>query len=168
VKALPDWVWENDPEELPDDHHARCIAAHGERFLACGGHLFVLTTRGVTCRSSSEVGHGSTPLRSLQMEYLGLDWPRGLAQQFWGSEPFAGRTLDGEAQQAAGLGLLATVAGALGAGSVSRTGSGPPSQVGRDDFRLPLRPPGWPQRVRARCPLRPALLPLTVHPRERR
>ena len=39
VKVPLEWVWENNPKELPDDDHARCIAAPGERFLACGAQL---------------------------------------------------------------------------------------------------------------------------------
>jgi hypothetical protein len=96
------------------------------------------------------------------MEYLGLDWPRGLAQQYWGCDPFDSGPLAGEAQQAAGLALLATVAGALAAGSAVRPGSSSSSRVGFDDLRRPLRPPGWPPRRHARRAPRPALLPLTV------
>ena len=154
------WVWENDPQGLPDSDHARCIAARGERFVACGGQLFVLTTRPLARPSASR---RATSLSTLQMEYLGLDWARGLAQQYWGCDPFDSGPRVGEAQQAAGLALLATVAGALAAGSAVRPGSSQSSGVGFDDLRPPLRPPGWPPRRRhARRAPRPALLPLTV------
>ena len=82
MKVPLTWVWENDPQELPDDDHARCIAAPGERFVACGGQLFALTTRPHARLSASR---RATSFSTLQMEYLGLDWPRGLAQQYWGS-----------------------------------------------------------------------------------
>jgi len=159
VKVPLTWVWENDPHDLPDDDHARCIAAPGERFVACGGQLFALTTRPHARRSASR---SATSFSTLQMEYLGLDWPRGLAQQYWGCDPFDSGPLAGDAQQAAGITLLATVAGALAAGSAVRSGSSSSSRVGFDDLRPPLRPPGWPPRRHARRAPRPALLPLTV------
>lgn len=159
MKVPLTWVWENDPQELPDDDHARCIAAPGERYVACGGQLFALTTRPHARLSASR---RVTSFSTLQMEYLGLDWPRGLAQQYWGCDPFDSGPLAGEAQQAAGLALLATVAGALAAGSAVRPGSSSSSRVGFDDLRRPLRPPGWPPRRLARGAPRPALLPLTV------
>jgi hypothetical protein len=162
AKSLPEWVWENDPKELPDNDHARCIAARGERFLACGGQLFVLTTRHCECRSAPDSARGPASFWTLQMEYLGLDWSRGLAQRYWGGDPFDSGPLGGEAQQTAGLALLATVARALAAGSAIRSDSASPWRVGSDDFRQPLRPPGWPPRPHARRPPRPALLPLTV------
>jgi hypothetical protein len=149
VESPLKWVWENDPKELPDDGHARCIAAHGERFVACGGQLFVLTTR--PCTRSAASGSGAA---TLQMEYLGFDWPRGLAQRYWGSDPFVCGPSTGEAKQSVGLALLETVAGALAAGSAVSAGSPGPSRVGFDDLRLPLRPPGWPPRppaLRAPC-----------------
>ena len=37
VKVPLKWVWENDPQELPDDDHARCIAAPGERLSPAAG-----------------------------------------------------------------------------------------------------------------------------------
>ncbi|HEX5642094.1 MAG TPA: hypothetical protein VFZ86_07095 [Thermoleophilia bacterium] len=169
MKVPLTWVWENDPHDLPDDDHARCIAAPGERFVACGGQLFALTTRPHARRSASR---RAASFSTLQMEYLGLDWPRGLAQQYWGCEPFPSGPLDsgpldseplaGDAQQAAGIALLATVAGALAAGSAMRSGSSSSSRVGFDDLRPPPRPPGWPPRRHARSAPRPALLPLTV------
>lgn len=162
MKVLPPWVWENDPQELPDADHARCIAARGERFLACGGQLFALTTRPSTCLSAPGSTSGAVSFSSLQMEYLGLDWPRGLAQQYWGGEHFDNDRSDGDAQQAAGLALLATVAGALAAGPAVHRESESASQVGCDDFRQPSRPPGWPPRRYGRRAPYPALLPLTV------
>ena len=33
------WVWENDPQDPPDDDCARCISARGERHVADGGQL---------------------------------------------------------------------------------------------------------------------------------
>ena len=159
MKVPLEWVWENDPEELPDDDHARCIAAGGERFVACGGQLFALTTRPCTSRSASgNVASSST----LQMEYLGLDWPRGLAQQYWGGDPFESGPLGGEAKHAAGLALLATLAGALAAGSAVHSSLSLSPRVGFDDLRQPPRPPEWPPRLHARRPARPALLPLTT------
>ena len=162
VKILPEWIWENDPQDLPDIGHVRCIAARGERFLACGGQLFVLTTRRCSSRSAPGGSRSPASFSTLQMEYLGLDWPRGLAQQVWGGDPFACGPPGGEAQQTAGLALLAEVARALAAGSADRRASASPSRVGYDDFREPPRPPGWPQRLHARRPPRPSLLPLRV------
>jgi len=158
VESPLTWVWENDPKELPDDGHARCIAAHGERFVACGGQLFVLTTRPCIRSAASESGAGT-----LQMEYLGLDWPRGLAQRYWGSDPFICGPSADEAKQSAGLALLETVAGALAAGSAVFAGSHEPWRVGFDDLRLPLRPPGWPPRPRA--PRAPSASPLPFNVR---
>ncbi len=162
MKVALEWVWENDPQELPDDDHARCIAASGERFLVCGAQLFAMTTRPCTCLSASDGGRSAVSYSTLQMEYLGLDWARGLAQTSWGSDPFDSGPLGGEAQQAAGLALLATVAGALVAGSAVRSGSSSSSQVECDGQRQPLRPPGWPPPEHARRTSRPALLPLTA------
>ncbi len=160
MKVPLEWVWENDPEELPDDDHERCISARGERFLACGGQLFALTTRPCTRLSASGSGRGAASYSTLQMEYLGLDWARGLAQQSWGGDPFESRQLGGEAQQAAGLALLATVAGALAASASVCTGWS--SSPDEPDGRRRPRPPGWPPRGRAPRPRQPALLPLTV------
>ena len=163
------WVWENDPEELPDDDHARCIAARGDRFIACGGQLFVLTTR-PCMRSSAGGGRGATRSSTLQMEYLGLDWPRGLAQRYWGSDPYACGPSGSAAGQSVGIALLETVAGALAAGVGTRSGSAVGSvptwspRVGFDDLRQPQRPPGWPPRVHARRAPLPALLPRVVGP----
>ncbi len=161
MKVPLKWVWENDPEGLPDDDHARCIAAPDQRFLACGGQLFALTTRLCTFPAS---GSGRSPgsFSTLQMEYLGLDWARGLAQRFWGGDSFDGESPGGEAQQAAGLALLAAVAGALAAGSAVRSRPPSSSQIGVDDLRQPQRPPGWPPRRHAPRPPRPALLPFRV------
>ncbi len=156
MTTLPEWVWENDPKGLPDTDHARCIAARDERFLACGGQLFVLTTRHCTRGSVADGARGPAS-STLQMEYLGLDWSRGVAQQYWGGDPFDSGPRGGEAQQAAGLALLATVARALAAGSAIHSGSASPSRVGSDDFRQSPRPPGWPARLHARRLPRPAL-----------
>ena len=155
VDSSLEWVWENDPKELPDVGHARCIAAHGERFVACGGQLFVLTTR--PCMGSAA---SASRTATLQMEYLGLDWPRGLAQRYWGSDPFVCGPSGDEAKRSAGLGLLESVAGALAAGSALARSPGPP-RVGFDDLRLPMRPPGWPPRSRAP---RSSRLPFDVGP----
>lgn len=161
MKVPLEWVWENDPEELPDDDHARCISARGERFLASGGQLFALTTHLCTRLCASGNGRGTSSYSTLQMEYLGLDWARGLAQQSWGGDPFDSGPGGGEARQAAGLALLATVSGALAASSSGHTGSDG-SLDEFDDRRRPQRPPGWPPRGRTPRPRRPALLPLTV------
>ena len=162
MKVPLEWVWENDPKGLPDRDHARCIAARGERFLAWDGQLFALTTRPCTYLSQSGGGRRVVSFSTLQMEYLGLDWERGLAQKYWGSDRFGGGPLGGEALQAAGLALLATVAGALAAGSAVRYESSSSLRVECDDQRLPLRPPGWPPPAHARRARCPALLPLTV------
>jgi len=156
VNSLPEWVWENDLEELPDDDHERCIAAFGKRLLSCGGQLFELTTRSDAGRAAAQGAGNPTSFSTLRMEYLGLDWPRGLAQQFWGGERFHNGPQGAPARQAAGLALLATVAGALAAGSTIGRGCEPPSRVGHDDFRQPTRPPGWPPRLHRRRPF-PAL-----------
>jgi hypothetical protein len=149
VSVPLEWVWENDPEELPDVDHARCIAARGERRIACGGQLFVLTTRACTARPGAGSAGRRRPTATFRMEYVGIDWPRGLAQQFWGSRTFDCRTPSGEAAQFAGLALLETVAGALAAGSAIESGS-TSSGVGFDDLRQSQRPPGWPPRSSGR------------------
>ena len=157
-----EWVWENDPKELPDDDHARCIAAPGERFLACGRQLFALTTRRCTNLSEAHRGPGEVCYSTLQIEYLGLDWARGLAQKSWGSDPFAVGPLGGEARQAAGLTLLAALAGALAASSTTRDGPSSLARVEPEGPGQPLRPAGWPTRGRAARTRRPSLLPLAV------
>ncbi len=155
------WVWVNDPEELPDDDHARCFDAPGERRLDCGTQRFGMTTRPCTHLSESRGGRSTISFSTLQMEYLGRDWARGLAQKSWGGEPFDSGPLGGDARQAAGLALLATVAGALSAGSAVRREPSH-SEWGKDDLEqfpreVASRPPGH----AARKP-RPALLPLIV------
>lgn len=162
MKVPLEWVWENDPKELPDEDHARCIAAPGERFLACGAQQFAMTTRPCTCLSTADGGRSAVSFSTLQMEYRGRDWERGLAQGSWGSDPFDSGPLGGEAQQAAGIALLATVAGALVAGSADRSGSSSSPQVECEGQRQPPRPAGWPPSGHARRPRRPALLPLKV------
>jgi hypothetical protein len=149
-----EWVWENDPEDLPDVDHERCIAARGERRIACGGQSFVLTTRPCTPRPGAGSRRGERSTSTFRMEYVGIDWPRGLAQQYWGSRAFDCGASSGEAAQFAGLDLLETVAGALAAGSAIGAGSAS-FGVGFDDLRQPQRPPGWPPRPRGRqllCP----------------
>jgi len=162
VKVPLKWVWANDPEGLPDDDHARCIAAPGERILARGAQLFTLTTRPCTCFSESHGGRSAVGFSTLQMEYRGRDWARGLAQMHWGGDRFDSGPRGGKAQQAAGLALLATVAGALAAGSPVPCGSWSSARDERDDRRQPLRPPGWPPPGHGPRAPRPALLPLTV------
>ena len=155
------WVWENDPDDLPDDDHARCISACGERYVAFGGQLFALTTRPCVGLSTSPSAYSTASFSTLRMEYLGLDWEHGLARQFWGCDPFESRPLGGEAQQAAGVALLATVAGAL-ARSASVHAESSSSLDESDDRRRSLRPPQSRSRGRAPRPRQPALLPLTV------
>ncbi len=162
MKVPLQWVWENDPEGLPDDDHARCIAAPGERFLACDGQLFKLMTRPCTYLSGSHGGRSTTTFATLQMEYLGRNWARGLAQKSWGSEPFVVGPFGGETQQAAGRALLATLKGALTAMSSMRHKPTYPAQAECDGPEQPLRPAGWPPCGHAARVRRPALLPLTV------
>ena len=162
MKVPLQWVWENDPKGLPDHDHARCIAAPGERFLACDGQRFALTTRPCTYLSGSHGGRSAMAFATLQMEYLGRDWARGLAQRSWGSDPFDVGPLGGAAQQAAGRALLATLKGALTASSSMPHGPTYPAQAECDGPEQPLRPAGWPPCVHATRGRRPALLPLTV------
>lgn len=156
------WVWENDPEGLPDDGHARCIAAPGERMLVYGAQPFVLTTRPCLHLSESDDARTAASFATLHLEYHGLDWPRGLAQKSWGSERFDSGSRGDRAQQAAGLALLATVEGALAAGVlVHRRTSAPvhgeSGAAGRSAGRDEEHPSGHaPRRPR------PALLPLRV------
>jgi hypothetical protein len=162
MKLPLQWVWANDPVELPDDDHARCIAAPGERLLACGAQRFTLTTRPCTYLSESRGGRSSVSYSTLHMEYRGHDWARGLAQQSWGGDPFDSGARGGEAQQAAGLTLLATVAGALAAGSAVRPPSSSPLQVESDGLgHGPSPEEGRPVGHAPRVP-RPVLLPLSV------
>jgi hypothetical protein len=155
------WVWENDPEDLPDDDNARCISAHGERYVVCGGQLFALTTRPCVGLSASPSAYSRGSFSTLQMEYLGLDWGHGLARQSWGCDPFQSGPMGGKAQQAAGVALLATIAGEL-AGSALRQVESSSSLDEFDDRRRPKPPPQWRSRGRAPRPRQPALLPLTV------
>jgi hypothetical protein len=154
VSVPLEWVWDNDPEDLPDVGHARCIAARGERLVACGGQLFMLTTRPCAPRHGAGAGRRERSMSTFRMEYIGLDWPRGLAQQYWGSRAFDCGAPSGEAAQFAGLALLETVAGALAAGSAIDSGS-TSFGVGFDDRRQPQRPPSWPPHSHGRqmsCP----------------
>lgn len=162
MKVPRQWVWANDPQELPDDDHARCIAAPGERLLAFGPHLFTLTTRPCLCLSEAHGGRSAVSFSTLQMEYRGRDWARGLAQRSWGSDRFDSGSRGGEAQQAAGLALLVTLEGALAAGVVVRRRSSAPVHIEGDAPRQSLRQaPGRPSGHAPRPP-RPALLPLAV------
>ena len=159
MKIPLQWVWENDPDDLPDDDHARCISARGERYVAHGGQLFALTTH--PCVHLSQSVHSTATFSTLQMEYLGLDWTHGLAQLSWGCDPFESRPAGGEAQQAAGLALLATIADALAASSSVHIESSS-SLDEFDDRRRPQPAPGLLARGRTPRPRQPSLLPLTV------
>ena len=161
MKVPLQWVWENDPDDLPDDDHARCISARGERYVACGGQLFALTTRTCARLSASPPACSTATFSILRMEYLGLDWARGLAQQSWDCDPFESGPSFGEAQRAAGLALLATIADALAASSSVHVESSS-SLDEFDDRRRPQPTPGWLSRGRTPRPRPPALLPLTV------
>jgi hypothetical protein len=162
VKVPLQWVWTNDPQELPDDDHVRCIAAPGERLLVRGTHAFALTTRPCLYLSESHGGRGAVSFSTLQMEYRGVDWARGLAQESWGSDRFDSGSLGGEAQQAAGLALLATLEGALAAGAVQHRRSAAPVHIEDDPPGQPSRPIAWRHPGHAPRRPRPALLPLTV------
>jgi hypothetical protein len=158
------WVWANDPEELPDDDHARCIAAPGERVLARGSHLFTLTTRPCLHLSESHARRATGAFSTLQIEYRGVAWARGIAQQSWGSDRFDSWSRGGEAQHAAGLALFATMEGALAADSAeARTTTTMSSTPVAGDFpgksltSLGSRPSGHARRAP-----RPSLLPLRV------
>jgi hypothetical protein len=162
VKVPLEWVWTNDPDELPDDDHARCIAAPGERFLACGAELFTLTTRPCLHLSDAHGGHPARSFSTLQMEYRGLDWVRGLAQRSWGSDRFDCGSAGGEAQQAAGLALLATLEGALAAGGPLHRSSSAPVHIAVGALGQLPRPAAWHPPGHAPRKPRPALLPLRV------
>ena len=103
------WHWRNDPRGLPDDDHARCIAAPGVRELLYRGRLFAMTT--VACPRVPK--SGTVPVSwsraLLQVEHVGDTAPRGLFARYWRSQPFDSRSLGGVAQYAAGLNLLAAV-----------------------------------------------------------
>lgn len=157
VKAATRWVWQNDPVDLPDVDHSRCIAAPGERLLACGSDVFALTTRPCLFLSDREDGCGQVSFATLHVEYRGLDWARGLAQRSWGSDRFDCRSRDGQAQHAAGIALLATVGRALTPDPVVRRRSAAPVHY---EAGAPGQPPGPVGHVHRKP--RPALLPLTV------
>ncbi len=157
MKVPLEWVWQNDPEELPDHDHARCIAAPGERLLACGEHPFALTTRPCLHLSDSRDSHIAVSFSMLHVEYRGLDWARGMAQQSWGSDRFDNGSCGGEARQAAGVALLATVERALNPDPVVRRRSAASVHYEAGAPGQPLRP-----TVRASRRPRPALLPLRV------
>jgi hypothetical protein len=110
------WHWRNDPERLPDDDHARCIAAPDDRVLVFGRHAFRLTTN-TAGRHFSRPDGASRPgcPTFLMMEYLGVGWSPGSVARFWRSTPFDGGPLGKDAQYAAGLALMETVAVELAA-----------------------------------------------------
>jgi hypothetical protein len=157
VKIPLEWVWQNDPEGLPDDDHARCIAAPGERLLVCGAHLFALTTRPCLYLSDQCDRRGAESFSTLYLEYRGIEWARGLAQGSWGSDRFDSHSRGGEAQQAAGLALLATLAGALAAGPVVHQRSAAPEHFEAGTLGQYVARAGHGRRRP-----RPALLPLRV------
>ena len=97
------WHWRNDPARLPDDDHARCVAAPGVRELVCKGQLFEMTTVFAGRRAR------------LQMEHVGVTWEHAAVARYWRSQPFDGESIGGASQYAAGLVLLATVATELAA-----------------------------------------------------
>jgi hypothetical protein len=110
-----EWLWQNDPERLPDDDHARCIAAPGERVLVRLEQVFKLTTRPCSYLAASNGARSTVSFSTLRLEYAGSDWTRGLVTKVWSSDPFDSGPFGSEAQQYAGRSLLATVAGALAA-----------------------------------------------------
>jgi hypothetical protein len=157
VKIPLEWVWQNDPEGLPDDDHARCIAAPGERLLVCGAHQFALTTRPCLHLSDPRDGCDAGSFSTLYLEYRGFEWARGLAQGSWGSDRFASHSRDGQAQQAAGLALFAALSGALAAGSVVHRRSAAPVHFEAGTLGQSVGRSGHGSRRP-----RPALLPLKV------
>ena len=162
MRVPQQWVWINDPLELPDDDHARCIAAPGERMLACGVQQFALTTRLCLHLSESHAGCTDASFATLQIEYRGADWARGLAQKSWGSERFDTGSRRGEAQRAAGLALLATLEGALAAGSLVHRRSSAPVHLEVSALARSLEPDAGRRPGHACRRPRPALLPLRV------
>ena len=109
------WHWQNDPEGLPDEDHARCITAPGVRKLRYGGRTFEMKT--VACASvPASARVPATRSRAfLQMERVGSDPAPDLVVRYWRSQPFESQSLGGVAQYAAGLDLLATVTTELAA-----------------------------------------------------
>jgi hypothetical protein len=103
------WQWRNDPDGLPDDDHARCIAAPGMRLLVYGTHLFKLTTLAGSHIHEPAGACVSRPRSALQMEYAGFGWANGSIARTWRSKPFDSGPLGTRAQHAAGLALMATV-----------------------------------------------------------
>jgi len=162
VKVRLRWVWANDPEELPDDDHARCIAAPGERILAHGAHVFTLTTRPCLRLSETHAGPEGGGFATLQIEYRGVDWARGVAQKSWGSDRFDSWSCDGEAQQAAGLALFATMEGAMAAASADAHTTISSTPVAGEFPGTSLRALGSRPSGHARRAPRPSLLPLRV------
>jgi hypothetical protein len=162
VKVPSQWVWANDPDDLPDDDHARCIAAPGERVLARGAQLFTLTTRPCLHLSDSHAGCAGGAFSTLHIEYRGVDWARGLAQQSWGSDRFDDGSRGGEAQQAAGLALFASMERAMAAGSADARTTMSHVRVAGDFPEQTPRPAGRRPAGHARRAPRPSLLPLTI------
>jgi hypothetical protein len=109
------WYWQNDPDGLADDDHARCIAAPGVRELLYRGRLFEMTTVACSGVPSSVGALVSESRELLQMEHVSGGLAHGLVARYWRSRPFDGRSLGGVAQYAAGLDLLEAVATELAA-----------------------------------------------------
>jgi hypothetical protein len=104
------WRWQNDPQGLPDEDHARCITAPGVRELRYGGRTFEMTTVAYASVPASARGPASRSRAFLQMEHVGSDLAQDFVARYWRSQPFDDPSLGGVAQYAAGLDLLATVA----------------------------------------------------------
>lgn len=109
------WSWQNDPEGLPDDDHARCITATGVRKLDYRGRTFEMTTVACVRQAASSRGPGTDSRELLQMECISNDPAHDLIARYWRSQRFDSRSLGGVAQYAAGLDLLETVATELAA-----------------------------------------------------
>ena len=115
-----DWRWTNDPRGAPDEDHARCIAASGERVLEACGHSFVLTTH--ACPPGTALDDGRTPLACWQLHLdcteLGCAWSSSAASLSWRSVPFISSSASSATAREAGRRLLEAAGADLAAAAL--------------------------------------------------
>lgn len=103
-----EWQWTTDPLGEPDEGHARCIAAPGERILEYGGHAFVLTTH--ACAPGTVLDDGRTPIACYRLHLdcteLGCAFSSAATSLEWRSAAFISPSVFSLTAREAGRRLL--------------------------------------------------------------